>query len=368
MYARMKAKVSLTMIVIRNEESRIYRVSLESVHGLFNEIVVVDTGSTDRTKKIAAEFGALVFDFTWIDDFAVARNAALDHTTGDYAFWLDADDVIEPQERKKLEKLFKQLGKDRKHAYVLRCFCNTASGGQIAVDHPRLFPLLPGIRWERRVHEVINPALDQAGIPMIWTDIGIRHMGYVDEAVHERKRQRNHILLQRELAERPDDPFIYYYLGTLAFERERWLEALGYFILSLAKWGTTESIGCKLFAMISWTNQILSRYDEALRVTDEGLSHFPDDGELLFRKAIALRYLHRSSEAEACFTRILGLERPKKLYNVEPGIFWHKTRGNLALIAEERGDQALARAHWQAVLVECPDYPEALRRLVPTDA
>ena len=62
---------------------------------------------------------------------------------------------------------------------------------------------------------------------MIWTDIIIRHSGYADAAVHERKRQRNLILLQRELAERPDDPFIYYYLGTLAFERKQWQEALG---------------------------------------------------------------------------------------------------------------------------------------------
>ena len=101
-----------------------------------------------------------------------------------------------------------------------------------------------------------------------------------------------------------------------------------------------------------------------MRVADEGLSHFPDDGELLFRKAIALRYLHRSSEAEACFTRILGLGRPQKLYNVDPGIFGHMTRGNLALIAEERGDHALAQAHWRAVLAECPGHEMATQRLV----
>jgi glycosyltransferase involved in cell wall biosynthesis len=360
------AKVSLTMIV-RNEEQNLPRC-LESVRGLFDEIVVVDTGSTDRTKEIASEFGAFVVDFDWIDDFAAARNVALDHATGDYAFWLDADDVVEPRERKKLEKLLKELRKGSKDAHVLRCFCNTASGGQIAVDHPRLFPLLPGIRWERRIHEVINPALDRARIPMTWTDIIIRHTGYVDAAVHEQKRQRNQSLLQKELAERPDDPFIYYYLGTLAFERKRWQEALGYFILSLAKWGTTESIACKLYAMISWTNQVLNRYEESLRASDEGLSHFPADGELLFRKAIALRYLHRSSEAEACFTRILGLGRPKKLYNVEMGIFGHLTRGNLAIIAEERRDHALARVHWQAVLAECPGHALATQKLTQTAA
>jgi glycosyltransferase involved in cell wall biosynthesis len=361
-----RAKVSLTMIV-RNEEQNLPRC-LKSVRGLFDEIVVVDTGSTDRTKDIAAEFGARVFDFTWIDDFAVARNVALDHATGDYVLWLDADDVLDPPERDKLLKLLKRIRVGQREAYVLQCFCETAVGGQIAVDHPRLFPRLDDIRWERRIHEVINVALDRAGIPMVWTDIVIRHMGYLDPVVHERKRQRNLLLLRKELTDRPEDPFNYYYMGALAFERSKWLEALGYYTLSLAKCGPTLSISCKLFAMIAWTNQLLTRYEESVRVSSEGLSYFPDDGELLFRKAIALRYLHRVSEAEACFTRILSLGRPKKFYNVEPGIFGHMTRGNLALIAEERGNHAAAKDHWRVVLAECPGHAEALRRLAQTAA
>ena len=77
--------------------------------GLFDEIVVVDTGSKDRTREIAREFGARVFDFVWVDDFAAARNAALARATGDYAFWLDADDVVDPPEREKLRKLLDGL-------------------------------------------------------------------------------------------------------------------------------------------------------------------------------------------------------------------------------------------------------------------
>jgi glycosyltransferase involved in cell wall biosynthesis len=86
------AKVSLTMIV-KNEERNLSHC-LESVRGVFDEIIIVDTGSTDGTKAIAREFGAKVLDFPWIDDFSAARNVALTHATGDYAFWLDADDVI----------------------------------------------------------------------------------------------------------------------------------------------------------------------------------------------------------------------------------------------------------------------------------
>ena len=97
-----RARVSLTMIV-KDEENNLSNC-LESVAAL-DEIVVVDTGSTDRTIEIARSFGARVFEFAWVDSFAAARNEALSHATGDYAFWLDADDVVEPDEREKLRAL-----------------------------------------------------------------------------------------------------------------------------------------------------------------------------------------------------------------------------------------------------------------------
>ena len=140
MPAQRKANVSLTMIV-RNEEENLPRC-LESVRGLFDEMVVVDTGSTDRTKEIAAGFGARVVDFAWIDDFAAARNVALEHATGDYAFWLDADDVIEPPERDKLKALLDSLPRTRKKPMCCGALRYGPMAGIIMVDHVRLFPLL----------------------------------------------------------------------------------------------------------------------------------------------------------------------------------------------------------------------------------
>jgi hypothetical protein len=102
-----RPKVSLTVIA-RDEESNLPHC-LESVRGIFDEIVVVDTGSIDRTAEIARSFGAKVFDFAWVDSFSAARNAALGHATGDYVFWLDADDVVEPKQSEKLAALLGSL-------------------------------------------------------------------------------------------------------------------------------------------------------------------------------------------------------------------------------------------------------------------
>src|SRR4051795_4992140 len=119
-------------MIVKNEQENL-PACLESVRGLFDEIVVVDTGSTDRTMEIARELGARVFDFIWVNDFAAARNAALARATGDYAFWLDADDVLDPPQREALRTLLDGLGlgagPDGEAAYVVRCSCDPDKDG-----------------------------------------------------------------------------------------------------------------------------------------------------------------------------------------------------------------------------------------------
>ncbi len=95
--------ISLCMIV-KNEEQTLERC-LKSVEGVSDEIIIVDTGSNDRTKGIAGNFTSRVFDFTWVDDFAAARNYSFAQATMDWILWLDADDVLLPEDRTKLLEL-----------------------------------------------------------------------------------------------------------------------------------------------------------------------------------------------------------------------------------------------------------------------
>ena len=222
-----RPKVSLTMIV-RDEEHNL-PACLGSARGLFDEIVVVDTGSTDRTVEVARSFGAIVSEFPWIDDFAAARNAALDRATGDYAFWLDADDIIEPAQRPRLRALLDSLDRSDPAGHVVRCACDASSdgSGQTIVDHVRLFPLRPEVRWTYRVHEQILPALRRSGVPVRWSDVVVRHTGYVDPTVRARKMVRDRAILEAELARDPEEPFVLFNLGGLAMERGEWASAPG---------------------------------------------------------------------------------------------------------------------------------------------
>lgn len=94
------ATISLCMIV--KNEAHTLNHCLESVKGIPDEIIIVDTGSTDQTKEIAKAWTEHVYDFQWIDDFSAARNASFHYATQDYILWLDADDILLPEQRQKL--------------------------------------------------------------------------------------------------------------------------------------------------------------------------------------------------------------------------------------------------------------------------
>ncbi len=332
---------------------------------IFDEIIVVDTGSVDRTREIAREYGASVFEFPWVDDFAAARNAALGHATGDYAFWLDADDVIDPPERDRLRSLLDRLPTGDELAYVVRCACDpdrNGGGGMTVVDHIRLFPLRPNVRWTYRVHEQILPALRRAEIPVRWSELTVRHTGYRDPELRAGKLARDTRILLQELDERPDDPFVLFNLGAIAVEREEWPTALDYLRRSLAGSGPRNSITRKLYALIARSYQMVGDLPSALRTCGEGLSHTPDDAELWSRKAVLHRRRGELAEAEACWRRILTLRRPEAFCSVDQRIYGHLTRRNLAALAAERRDRAEELRLWRAVLAEDRDRQVRARR------
>ena len=96
-------------MIAKNEEANM-AACLQPLANLVHETVVVDTGSADRTKEIASQVGARVFDFPWIDDFSAARNDSLRHATGSWIFWMDADDRVDEANRQRLEAIFARLG------------------------------------------------------------------------------------------------------------------------------------------------------------------------------------------------------------------------------------------------------------------
>ena len=177
MIAARQARVSLCMIV-RDEEHNLAEC-LAPVAGLFDEIVIVDTGSTDNTPAIAREFTPHVHEFAWCDDFAAARNESLRHATGDWIFWLDADDRVRPQDVARLKELLDSLD-ERPRAFLMdtRLLPMGAQDELSLVTHQRLFRRHPNVRWQGRVHEQLRPEFVTLGYECVFSDVAIDHVGY----------------------------------------------------------------------------------------------------------------------------------------------------------------------------------------------
>lgn len=146
--------VSLCMIV-RNEEQVLERC-LKSISFLVDEIIIVDTGSVDRTKEIAALFTDKIYDFTWINDFAAARNFAYSHATKDYQMWLDADDVFPEMYKDDFLNLKKTLNPDTDMVTMKYHTHFDADGNPILTStRERLTKREKNFKWLDPVHECI---------------------------------------------------------------------------------------------------------------------------------------------------------------------------------------------------------------------
>jgi glycosyltransferase involved in cell wall biosynthesis len=143
------------MLIARDEEVHIPR-ALATAHLFADEIVVVDTGSTDRTRDEAKKFTRLVYDFAWCDDFSAARNFGLERCTKDFIIWLDADDVIPPDDARRIRPLIASgVGWDV--VMLPYHYAHDAQGRTtLLTRRERLFRNRRGFRFEYPVHECLK--------------------------------------------------------------------------------------------------------------------------------------------------------------------------------------------------------------------
>jgi glycosyltransferase involved in cell wall biosynthesis/thioredoxin-like negative regulator of GroEL len=358
-----RQRVSLTMIV-KDEETRLGE-SLASAAGLFDEIIVVDTGSKDRTRQIAAAAGAKVVDFPWCDDFAAARNAALEHARSQWVFWLDADERLDEENRRRLRNLFASL-KDDNVAYLMKCVCaaDNATGGTSEVAHPRLFRNRPDVRWQYRVHEQILPAVERTGGSIQSAEIQIQHAGYRDRAAEVRKQERNLRLLRLQDSEHPDDALTLFNIGWTLLCLGRPADALPHLQRSLERFAPDNSVVRKLYALLVQVHRALRRTEAGVSVCSRGLERYPDDPELLFLRALLLLDRKDLAGSEQVLRRLLGpLGRNYVAMGVREGLRGWQARDLLGQVCRDQGRPDEAEALWRQVVADRPDNMRTWLRL-----
>jgi GT2 family glycosyltransferase/Tfp pilus assembly protein PilF len=223
--ARSGAALRLSVCLITKNEENFLGQCLASVRALASQIIVVDTGSTDRTVEIAREHGAEIRQFAWCDDFSAARNEALKHATGDWILCLDADEELLPEHR---QTILKEMQSAVVMAYRLPII-DKGREQEGCSYVPRLFRNAPALFFVGRVHEQVFSSLEvrcrEWGLENRLGKAALLHHGYTQEVVASREKiARNLRLLELAIQELPGEPNLLMSLG-LELVRSGQLEA-----------------------------------------------------------------------------------------------------------------------------------------------
>jgi glycosyltransferase involved in cell wall biosynthesis len=203
---------TLSLCMIVKDEATNLHGCLPNVMGLVDEIILVDTGSSDYTKAVAKGYGAKVFDAPWTGDFAAARNESLKHATGDWILVLDADEMLAQKGQDELHRL---LQDSTCEAFFLPII-NYAGAGeqQVRTSVLRLFRNRPEYRFEGAIHEQILPAIQRRGGAIGLAPVTIQHYGYLDTEIERQgKVKRNLAIALAEVEKKPKDSLALYGLG-----------------------------------------------------------------------------------------------------------------------------------------------------------
>lgn len=275
----------LSAVLIVRDEARFLGGCLESLHGVVDEVVVVDTGSVDATVEIARRHGAKVVHHPWRDDFAEARNVSLDAASGAWILYIDADERLVEGDRRYVEELLTDA-EEVAFRILLR-----PKVGTTPYREYRLWRNDPRIRFVGVIHEKVVPAITavaaEDGRAIGLAGLVLQHLGY--EGDQSAKHARNLPLLRRQLAVEPGNLFAWNHLGRILEalgepdEAERAYEQAIDVARSSSPGGPMDPLAC-----LSYGDLIRLRRDrgaEAADLLDEALGAFPGNCVLLLQEA-----------------------------------------------------------------------------------
>ena len=233
-------------MITKNEEKYLEQC-INSVKDIVDEIIIVDTGSTDKTKEIAKKFNAKIFDFKWADDFSAARNESLKHAAKDWILVLDADEVIEEEDLVKIKDAVENAEDDvagftvEQRSYLNNFFEGAAkngSGFELVKGYPfyiphslaRFFRNKSGLYFKHKVHELVEDSINEKNLKCKKIDVVLHHFGSLkgERLIGDKTQQYSKIIL-KQLEENPDNARYNYQAGRMFIGRNDFGNALKHF-------------------------------------------------------------------------------------------------------------------------------------------
>jgi tetratricopeptide (TPR) repeat protein len=294
-------------LIVRNEAAFLADC-LASVRPVVDDIVVVDTGSTDGTPAIAASFGARVFHFPWQNDFAAARNASLDRCRTDWILYIDADERLAPVSRAEVEALLTDAPE-----VAFRILLRPVVGATPYREY-RLWRNDPRIRFENAMHEKVVPAIHEvaeiAGRPIGSCDLLLNHLGY--EGDQTRKHLRNLPLLRRQVRAEPENLFVWHHLARVlaGLGRHRASEQVLVHAIEISRAKPVVDY-CGVLCYSELIGVRMARGEDVAGLITEGRHYYPDNYVLIWQEARMLVASGKPAQALANFDLLLAADQAR---------------------------------------------------------
>jgi tetratricopeptide (TPR) repeat protein len=350
--------LSLCMIV-KDEEAMLGR-TLAAVRDHVDEIVVVDTGSSDRTVEIAESFGARVLHHEWTGDFAAARNASLEAATCDWVVYLDADEVLADGDGPRLRALLGQTWREAFYLVMTNYVGDVEDNHALNFNALRIFRNRPEYRFEGRLHEQWADKLPPYLPERLRTcDVRVQHFGYLGAVRDSKaKSQRNLELLERQAAEGDDSPFLHFNLGSehhaigdlpaAAAEFARAWEGLRGDDGRVRRLAYVPSLGSRYVRVLNG----LGEHERLRSLSAEVLELFPGFTDVVLEQAQSAHASGDAAEAERLLRRCLEMGDAPSSYSAAVGAGTYLARLALADVLRIAGRLDEAEAEVRRCLTD----------------
>ncbi|MEH6892383.1 glycosyltransferase [Bacillus sp. JJ864] len=293
-------------LIVKNEEDMLQRC-LESLQDGVDEIIVVDTGSTDNTKKIAKEFTDKVYDFEWTNDFAEARNFAGSKASGEWIFAVDADECVEKGNIEVAIKEMKSNGEEY-NTYSVEIISFLGEEGQNTTAHKmnRIYKNDGTIRFNGAIHEQLVAVSGTQKFRL--SSLTLYHYGYLAHVIEKQdKKNRNLKIIKQDLKLGENKGFSYFNYGQELRRLKKTKEALDTFVKAYQH---KESIDeewvriCLFFIIESLME--LKRYEDALKIVEDAEIMWPSAPDFIFSKGDIYLLQKRFDDAKQVYQAILA--------------------------------------------------------------
>ncbi|MTI80116.1 MAG: glycosyltransferase [Firmicutes bacterium] len=300
-------------IIAKDEEHQISRC-INSAKPFVDQIVVVDTGSSDNTIKLAEQLGTEVYQIEWRDDFSEARNKSLSYATGDWILFLDCDEELDQSTGQILKDVINNQNYDGYWLQYINIYNNKPSTNFLAF---RLFRNNPNFRFESRIHEQVLPSVLRHSTPgrIGESNVTVYHYGYEnDEVINKNKTERNIRMLKKAREDYGEAGFINFYLGVEHQRLGNYCEALAYYNKSLNKSSLDESYTPAMIRSMAYCFMNTNEYRHGLNLINRYQQVYSDYTDLIYIKGILYFKLDDYSSALDCMNQCLVMGAPPKRY------------------------------------------------------